>query len=68
MTLTPAADGTHVRWAASWDETLGGRIALRTLRKLYPQIVADLVTAAENSHSLLRRPPRVAGLLPRLRS
>src|ERR1700746_1281435 len=30
----PAADGTHVRWAASWDATLGGRIVLRTLRKL----------------------------------
>ncbi len=47
VTLTPAADGTHVRWAATWDATLGGRIVLRTLRKLYPQIVARLVTAAE---------------------
>ena len=22
VTLTPAADGTHVRWAATWDATL----------------------------------------------
>jgi uncharacterized protein YndB with AHSA1/START domain len=47
VTLTPAADGTRVRWAATWDATLAGRVVRRTLRKLYPQIVADLVTAAE---------------------
>jgi len=51
VTLTPAAGGTHVRWAATWDATPGGRIVLRTLRKLYPQIVADLVTAAEKQTS-----------------
>jgi uncharacterized protein YndB with AHSA1/START domain len=48
VTLTPTADGTRVRWAASWDATLAGRIVRRALRTLYPQIVADLVTAAEN--------------------
>jgi carbon monoxide dehydrogenase subunit G len=47
VTLTPAADGTRVRWAATWDATLAGRIVRRALRKLYPQVVADLVTAAE---------------------
>jgi uncharacterized protein YndB with AHSA1/START domain len=47
VTLTPAADGTRVRWAATWDATLAGRLARRALRKLYPQVVADLVTAAE---------------------
>jgi uncharacterized protein YndB with AHSA1/START domain len=51
VTLTPTADGTQVRWAATWDATLGGRIVLRTLRKLYPQIVADLVAAAEKQAS-----------------
>jgi hypothetical protein len=30
---------------------MGGRIVLRTLRKIYPQIVANLVTAAETAHS-----------------
>ena len=48
VTLTPAADGTRVRWAATWDATLAGRIVQRSLRKLYPQIVKDLVTAAEH--------------------
>ena len=47
VTLTPAADGTGVRWAVTWDATLAGRIVRRTLRKLYPQIVAELVAAAE---------------------
>lgn len=47
VTLTPAADGTRIRWAASWDTTLAGRLVLRGLRKVYPQIVADLVAAAE---------------------
>jgi uncharacterized protein YndB with AHSA1/START domain len=47
VTLTPTADGTHVRWAATWDATLAGRIVLRGLRSVYPQIVADLVAAAE---------------------
>ena len=43
VTLTLTADGTHVRW----DATLAGRIVLRGLRSVYPQIVADLVVAAE---------------------
>jgi uncharacterized protein YndB with AHSA1/START domain len=51
VTLTPAADGTRVRWAAMWDATLSGRIVLRSLRKVYPQIVADLVAAAEKQAS-----------------
>ena len=51
VTLTPVADGTRVRWAATWDATLGGRIVLRTLRKIYPQIVADLAAAAEKQAS-----------------
>jgi uncharacterized protein YndB with AHSA1/START domain len=48
VTLTPAADGTRVRWAATWDATMAGRIVQLALRKLYPQIVADLIAAAEN--------------------
>jgi uncharacterized protein YndB with AHSA1/START domain len=46
ITLTPAADGTHVRWAASWDNTLAGRLVHRSLRRLYPDLVAGLATAA----------------------
>ncbi len=47
VTLTPAAEGTHVRWAATWDATMAGRIVWRSLRTVYPQIVASLIAAAE---------------------
>jgi iron-sulfur cluster repair protein YtfE (RIC family) len=47
VTLTPVADGTHVRWAATWDSTLAGRIVWRSLHKIYPEIVAGLIAAAE---------------------
>ena len=47
VTLTPVAEGTHVRWAATWDSTLAGRIVWRSLHKIYPEIVAGLIAAAE---------------------
>ena len=47
ITLEPAAGGTRIRWAASWDRTMSGRLVHRSLRKLYPQIVARLAAAAE---------------------
>jgi uncharacterized protein YndB with AHSA1/START domain len=47
ITLTPTAEGTHVRWAASWDATVSGRIVLRGLRTFYPEMMAGLVAAAE---------------------
>jgi uncharacterized protein YndB with AHSA1/START domain len=47
ITLTPTADGTRVRWTASWDDTLSGRVVLRGLRAFYPEMMADLVAAAE---------------------
>jgi uncharacterized protein YndB with AHSA1/START domain len=47
ITLTPTADGTRIRWAASWDPTVSGRIVLRGLRTFYPQMMTDLVAAAE---------------------
>ena len=47
--LTPVAGGTHIRWAASFDQTLAGRLVHRSLRKLYPQIVARLAAAAEDA-------------------
>ena len=46
VTLTPDGGGTRIRWAASWDPTLAGRIVLRGLRKVYPEIVAGLGAAA----------------------
>jgi uncharacterized protein YndB with AHSA1/START domain len=47
VTLRPVAEGTRIRWAATWDATMAGRIVQRGLRKLYPQIVAGLAAAAE---------------------
>jgi uncharacterized protein YndB with AHSA1/START domain len=47
LTLTPDGSGTHIRWVADWDRTLGGRLVHLKLRTLYPQIVAALIAAAE---------------------
>jgi uncharacterized protein YndB with AHSA1/START domain len=47
VTLTPSAEGTHIRWAATWDNTLPGRMAWRGLRTFYPEMMAGLVAAAE---------------------
>jgi uncharacterized protein YndB with AHSA1/START domain len=49
VTLTPEGDGTHVRWAASWDQTLPGRIVHSRLRAIYPDVVGRLIAAAETS-------------------
>jgi len=46
VTLSPAGAGTRIRWVASWDRTLGGRIVHRRLRFLYPEVVARLAAAA----------------------
>jgi uncharacterized protein YndB with AHSA1/START domain len=48
VTLTPADGGTRIRWAASWDATLAGRLLYRELSKVYPQVVEAAATAAEN--------------------
>ena len=51
ITLTPVAGGTRIRWAASWDRTLAGRLVQRSLRVTYPQIVARLARAAEKQQA-----------------
>jgi Polyketide cyclase / dehydrase and lipid transport len=47
VTLSPSAEGTHIRWAATWDNTFSGRMAWRGLRTFYPEMMAGLVAAAE---------------------
>ena len=54
ITLAPVAGGTRIRWAASWDRTPAGRLVQRSLRGLYPQIVADLARAAEKQAALVQ--------------
>jgi uncharacterized protein YndB with AHSA1/START domain len=45
--LTPTGEGTDVRWFADWDRTLAGRLVHRKLSAAYPQIVQNLIAAAE---------------------
>jgi uncharacterized protein YndB with AHSA1/START domain len=47
VTLTPTGEGTDIRWFADWDRTLAGRLVHRKLSAAYPQIVQNLITAAE---------------------
>jgi hypothetical protein len=47
VTLTPSGEGTHIRWAATWDNTLLGRMVWRGLRTFYPEMMTDLLAAAE---------------------
>ena len=47
VTLTPSASGTHIRWAANWDNTVLGRMAWRGLRAFFPEMMTGLVAAAE---------------------
>lgn len=54
VTLTPIADGTHIRWAATFDATLLGRIVQRKLRSVYPDVVAHLVRAADQRRAASR--------------
>src|SRR5262249_6215767 len=54
VTLVPADGGTRIRWAATWDRTLAGRLVQRSLRGAYPQIVADLAAAAEKQAAKVR--------------
>jgi hypothetical protein len=49
VTLSPEGEGTHIRWTASWDRTLPGRIVHRRLRAIYPDVVGRLLAAAERS-------------------
>jgi uncharacterized protein YndB with AHSA1/START domain len=49
VTLTPVDGGTRIRWAATWDATVGGRFVYRSLRALYPRVVAGLAAAAERA-------------------
>ena len=48
VTLRPEGEGTRIRWSASWDRTLPGRIVHRKLRTMYPDIVGRLIAAAEH--------------------
>jgi uncharacterized protein YndB with AHSA1/START domain len=49
VTLTPSGPGgTSVRWTATWDRTLLGRVVHRRLRQVYQQVMTALVAAADS--------------------
>ena len=46
VTLTPnVPSGTSIRWAATWENTLMGRLVHRRLRTVYRQVMDALVAA-----------------------
>jgi uncharacterized protein YndB with AHSA1/START domain len=47
VTLTPQREGTRIRWSASWDRTIPGRIVHTKLRRMYPDIMRRLIAAAD---------------------
>ncbi len=49
IALTPTDAGTHVRWAATWDRTLLGRLVHRKLRTFYPDMMEHLIAAADRA-------------------
>ncbi len=52
VTLTPiSSGGTSICWAASWDRTLMGKLVHLKLLRVYPDIVAALVAAADQQES-----------------
>lgn len=63
VTLTPTAEGTHIRWAASWDATPRGRLVRRPLSALYPGIVAALAAAAAEHDRAKNAPDAAPGQL-----
>jgi hypothetical protein len=47
VTLRPEGEGTCIRWSATWDRTIPGRIVHWRLRSIYPDVVHRLITAAD---------------------
>ena len=49
VTLTPVTPaGTAVRWTATWDGTLAGRLVHRRLQQIYRQVMTSLIAAADH--------------------
>jgi uncharacterized protein YndB with AHSA1/START domain len=53
VTLTPnVTGGTSIRWEATWENTLMGRLVQRKLRTVYRQVVEALVVEAGAHHAV----------------
>jgi hypothetical protein len=61
VTLRPEGEGTHIRWSATWDRTIPGRIVHRRLRSIYPDVVHRLIAAADRKVPARPAVTRAAG-------
>jgi uncharacterized protein YndB with AHSA1/START domain len=49
VVLAPVPSGTEVTWSATWDRSPRGWFVEKALRRFYPQMMAQLVAAADMS-------------------
>ncbi|MHB1988571.1 MAG: SRPBCC family protein [Acidimicrobiales bacterium] len=55
ITLTPnVPSGTSIRWAATWESTLMGRLVHRKLQTVYLQIMDALIAATDRQYAILK--------------
>ena len=53
VTLTPNDPrGTSIRWTATWERTLMGRLVYRKLQIVYRQVMDALVAATDSHHAV----------------
>ncbi len=53
VTLTPnVPSGTSIRWTATWERTLMGRLVYRKLQIVYRQVMEALVAATDSQHAV----------------
>ena len=63
VTFTPAAGGrTAVRWAATWDRTVFGRLMRRRLQLVYREVVDGLVAEADRRQAPTPEGPETGDL------
>lgn len=55
LRATPSG-GTSIRWTATWDKTLLGKVVRHKLRQIYPEVVEALVAAADQQQVARTRP------------
>ncbi len=55
VTLTPNEPiGTTIRWSATWEQTLLGRLVRRKLQSVYRQVMEELTTATDKDYAVDR--------------
>jgi uncharacterized protein YndB with AHSA1/START domain len=52
VTLAPNdLSGTSIRWTATWDKTLMGRLVRRKLQSVYEQVMQELIATTDGHHA-----------------